>query len=92
LAPGTTEARCSTNHTGLLRRGLVEGELRDDDGPRATLHCHRLPAAWLLRGPRYATRINAVYESRYPGALAQLGIPASVGTDPVEWTRWLIAA
>jgi hypothetical protein len=73
---------------GLIRRGLIDGELTGA-GPQPVLHCRRLPAAWLLRAPRYATRINAVYESRYPGALAQLGIPIGIGTDPVSWTRWL---
>ena len=74
---------------GLLRRGLIDGELLDD-GPQPTLHCRRLPAAWLLRAPIYATRINTVYESRYPGALAQLDIPLAVGTDPGAWSRWLV--
>ena len=74
---------------GLLRRGLIDGELRTAD-QQLVLHCRWLPAAWLLRAPNYATRINAIYESRYPGALAQLGIPHAVGTDPVAWTVWLV--
>lgn len=73
---------------GLIRRGIIDGDLTDE-GTRSTLHCRYLPAAWLLRAPQDTTRINAVYESRYPGALAQLGIPAAVGTDPVVWARWL---
>lgn len=72
---------------GLIRRGIIDGELTD--GAQVTLHCRRLPASWLLRAPEYATKINAVYESRYPGALALLGIPVAVGTDPAAWTRWL---
>lgn len=73
---------------GLIRRGIIDGELIAD-GSQLTLFCRSLPAAWLLRAPREATAINTVYESRYPGALAQLGIPEGVGTDPVSWTRWL---
>ncbi|WP_143086261.1 hypothetical protein [Amycolatopsis saalfeldensis] len=75
---------------GLIRREIIDGELTDN-GPQPTLHCHRLPAAWLLRPAQFATKVNAVYESRYPGALAQLGIPIEVGTDPDAWTRWLTA-
>jgi hypothetical protein len=75
---------------GLLRRGVIEGELTDDDPP--VLHCSRLPAAWLLRRPDRATAVNAVYESCYPGSLARLGIPVAVGTDPEAWAEWLHAA
>ncbi|MFK0244616.1 hypothetical protein ACIQUM_07950 [Amycolatopsis azurea] len=73
--------------TGLLRRGVIDGELTGDRGE--TLRVRRLPAAWLLHRAEYATAINAVYEERYPGALAQLGIPLEAGTDPVAWQRWL---
>uniref|UniRef100_UPI003F497B59 hypothetical protein n=1 Tax=Amycolatopsis sp. CA-096443 TaxID=3239919 RepID=UPI003F497B59 len=75
---------------GLLRRGVIDGSLRDD-GTRPVLHCTRLPASWLLRDPRYAARANGVYESRYPGALARLGVPPGIGADPAAWTRWLTA-
>lgn len=74
---------------GLIRRGVIDGELTTDGTGRCTVHCHRLPASWLLRAAPYATQVNAVYESRYPGALAQLGIPYEVGTDPSAWTTWL---
>lgn len=72
---------------GLLRRGVIDGELTDANDP--TLRCQRLPAAWLLRGAQHATAVNAVYESRYPGALTQLGIPIAAGTDPAAWSHWL---
>jgi len=39
--------------TGLLRRGVIDGTL-SGDGAHPVLHCRRLPAAWLLRGPRGA--------------------------------------
>ena len=35
---------------GLLRRGLIDGELLDD-GPQPTLHCRRLPAAGCCAHP-----------------------------------------
>lgn len=73
---------------GLIRRGVIDGTLAND-GPRSVLHCRRLPAPWLLRGARYATTMNTVYESRYPGALKQLGIPTTIGTDADAWTHWL---
>lgn len=76
---------------GLLRREIIEGDLVDD-GSERILRCRRLPAAWLLRSARHATMVNAVYEARYPGALAQLDIPTEVGTDPVAWTQWLRAS
>ncbi|MDT7589883.1 MAG: hypothetical protein QOE32_7433 [Pseudonocardiales bacterium] len=72
---------------GLIRRGIIDGELTDE--PKPVLYCRRLPATWLLRAAHDTTRINTVYESRYPGALAQLGIPTAVGTDPDAWSRWL---
>lgn len=77
---------------GLIRRGVIDGELTTDDAGRCTVHCHRLPASWLLRAPEHATQVNAVYESRYPGALAQLGIPDEVGTDPAAWIAWLTSS
>lgn len=70
----------------MRRRGIIDGEVSDGD---EVLHCYRLPAAWLLRGPEAATRVNAVYQSRYPGALGQLGIPTAVGTDSQAWIAWL---
>ncbi|MEV6621927.1 hypothetical protein AB0M83_06760 [Amycolatopsis sp. NPDC051106] len=76
--------------TGLLRRGVIGGELTGDRGE--LLRCRRLPAAWLLHRAEYATAVNAVYEDRYPGALAQLGIPLEAGTNPAAWRRWLTEA
>ncbi|WP_410675496.1 hypothetical protein [Amycolatopsis sp. cmx-4-68] len=76
--------------TGLLRRGVIDGDLTGERGE--TLRCRRLPAAWLLHRAEYATAVNAVYEDRYPGALAQLGIPPEAGTNPSAWQRWLAEA
>jgi hypothetical protein len=76
--------------TGLLRRGVIDGDLTGDRSQ--TLQCRRLPAAWLLHRAEYATAVNAVYESCYPGALAQLGIPLEAGTNPAAWRRWLAEA
>lgn len=70
--------------TGFIRRGIIDGDLTGDrDWP--ILRCRHLPAAWLLRAPQYATHVNAIYERCYPGALAQLGIPLAIGTDPAAW-------
>lgn len=73
---------------GMIRRGIIDGELTHDDH-QTTLHCRKLPATWLLRAPHRATTVNTIYESRYPAALEQLGIPTSIGTDPDAWVRWL---
>lgn len=73
---------------GMIRRGILDGELTHDDH-QTTLHCRRLPATWLLRAPHRATAVNTIYESRYPGALEQLGIPIAIGTNPDAWIRWL---
>ncbi|MBA8932173.1 hypothetical protein BC739_009432 [Kutzneria viridogrisea] len=76
--------------SGLIRHRILDADL---DGPAheldTVLRCRRLPAPWLLRSAPQATAINAAYERVYPGALAQLGIPEGVGTDPVAWTQWL---
>ncbi|MBP2329342.1 hypothetical protein JOF56_009727 [Kibdelosporangium banguiense] len=75
---------------GLIRRRVIDGELVDAEGQRyPVLRCRYLPATWLLRTPTDATQVNAIYENRYPGALAQLGIPTEIGTDPTAWARWL---
>ena len=75
---------------GLIHRGVIHGELinrRTDQWP--TLRYQWLPAPWLLRDAQYATMVNAIYESRYPGALDRLGIPKVVGTEPEKWVTWL---
>lgn len=75
---------------GLLRRGIIDADLdQNDDHQWPILRNRRIPAPWLLRDADTATTVNAVYERCYPGALAQLGIPDSVGTDPQAWTKWL---
>lgn len=75
---------------GLTRRGVVDADLHTDGGSRwPTLRCRWLPAPWLLRDPTTATTVNRIYETRYPGALARLGIPVDVGCDPAAWTAWL---
>jgi hypothetical protein len=78
---------------GLIRRGVIDGELIAEADERwPTLRCRRLPAPWLLHASEDATTVNAIYESRYPGALAQLGIPTEIGTEPTAWTAWLTTA
>jgi hypothetical protein len=85
--------QCVALLTGLIRRGIIDGELsveeRGDPRYCTTLHCRYLPAPWFVRNPQYTARVNAVYESRYPGALARLGIPTEVGTHPDKWIDWL---
>lgn len=72
---------------GLLDRGVIDAWW-DEDRPEL-LWCRRLPAPWLLRSAAHATAANAVYEAAYPGALARLGVPDGVGTDPAAWRSWL---
>lgn len=69
---------------------IVEGLLSSD----LEAFTHRLftDEISLMRAPRYATHVNTIYEHCYPGALAQLGIPLAIGTDPAAWTQWLTAA
>lgn len=55
---------------------------------QARTYCRRLPATWLLRAAHDATRITAVFESRYPGALTKLALPTAVGIDAAAWSRW----
>ncbi|MFW5421063.1 hypothetical protein J0910_31085 [Nocardiopsis sp. CNT-189] len=77
---------------GLIRRGVVEGELIGADSGEVygmVLRARRLPAPWLLRAPELAVRCNAVYERCYPGALARIGIPEEVGTGAQAWRDWL---
>lgn len=72
---------------GLIEKGVVEGHL-EGDGLNAVLACTKLPAPWLIRPPEHAAAINAVYESRYPGALARLGIPPEAVTSAEAWNDW----
>lgn len=72
---------------GLIDKRIVKGHL-EGDGLNAVLACTELPAPWLLRPPEHAADINAVYESRYPGALARLGIPPEAVTSPEAWSAW----
>jgi hypothetical protein len=81
---------------GLIHRGVIDGDIVIDDPDRVRyatrLRCRYLPAPWLVRNPQHAVRVNQVYESRYPGALAQLGIPLQVGTQTDKWIDWLVDA
>lgn len=80
------------NHiAGLINRKIIDAELRDNPHGKPTLHCRYLHAAWLLRAPDHASAVNMIYESSYPGALAQLNIPTEVGTDPTAWKTWVTA-
>ena len=42
-----------------------------------------------LGGAATALNVHAAYETCYPGALDQLGIPVGIGTDPSRWANWL---
>jgi len=79
--------------TGMIRRDIIHGEIVVDNPSRprwpGRLRCRYLPAPWLLCNPQYTVRVNTTYESRYPGALAQLGIPIEVGTHSNKWIEWL---
>jgi hypothetical protein len=60
---------------GLIPRGIIDAEF--DDNPDLfgrTIHCAQLPAPWLVRDPELAAAANALYEHRYPGALATRGL------------------
>lgn len=77
--------------TGLIQRGIIDGELHDPGSGRSpVLRCRAMPPApWLVRSAECATTINAAYERAYPGALRHLSIPDGIGTDPDAWTDWL---
>lgn len=79
--------------TGMIRRGIIAGEIIVDDPSRprysTSLRCRYLPAPWLLRNPHHTVRVNTIYESRYPGALARLDIPIEIGTHTDKWIKWL---
>jgi hypothetical protein len=46
-------------------------------------------APWLLGDAALASAYNTAYERVYPGALTELGIPATALTVRKAWEQWL---
>ncbi|PZG19931.1 hypothetical protein C1J01_10855 [Nonomuraea aridisoli] len=78
---------------GLLARGLVTGRLEENPTLPAMsiLHLDDVAAAWLLASPKIAIAWAAAYDHTYPGALDELGVPASAWSDERSWESWLCA-
>ncbi|MGI5292993.1 hypothetical protein ACQEVF_58120 [Nonomuraea polychroma] len=75
---------------GLLARELIVGRLEDDvEYPPASKLCLDYVAApWLLAIPETATAWARAYEWTYPGALAELGVPAVAYASADAWVAW----
>ncbi|MEJ8632086.1 hypothetical protein [Streptomyces sp. MS2.AVA.5] len=74
-------------HT-LLERGLLHGRIRYE-GAFAVLDLDHAPAPWLLGDAALASAYNTAYQRVYPGALTELGIPATALTGRKAWEQWL---
>ncbi|MFI6930750.1 hypothetical protein [Streptomyces sp. NPDC050287] len=74
-------------HT-LLERGLLHGRIHYE-GAFAALDLDHAPAPWLLGDAALASAYNMAYERVYPGALTELGIPATALTGRKAWEQWL---
>ncbi|NUS81833.1 MAG: hypothetical protein HOY75_03520 [Streptomyces sp.] len=74
-------------HT-LLERGLLHGSIRYE-GDFAVLDLDHALAPWLLGDAALASAYNTAYERVYPGALTELGIPATALTGRKAWEQWL---
>ncbi|MEU5900232.1 hypothetical protein [Streptomyces venezuelae] len=74
-------------HT-LLERGLIHGRI-DYEGAFAVLDLDHASAPWLLGDAALASAYNTAYERVYPGALTELGIPATALRDRETWEQWL---
>ncbi|MFJ5812156.1 hypothetical protein, partial [Streptomyces sp. NPDC093093] len=85
-AKGMTEA--ARGWQTLLERGLLHGSIRYE-GAFAVLDLDHAPAPWLLGEPALASAYNTTYERVYPGALTELGIPATALTGRKVWEQWL---
>ena len=72
---------------GLLRRGLVTGQLTTE--PVVRLELDWAAAPWLLTTAETACAINQAYERVYPGAWESVGVPAGTAADAQRWTAWL---
>ncbi|MHA6616724.1 hypothetical protein [Pseudonocardia sp. DLS-67] len=75
---------------GLLRRGVVRGELipRYSDWV-VEFRIEYALAPWMLLPADRATAYNQRYERLHPGALAATGIPDEVLSSPDAWRSWL---
>ncbi|WP_328743757.1 hypothetical protein OHT57_00230 [Streptomyces sp. NBC_00285] len=88
-AKGMTEIeRVGRGWHTLLERGLLHGRIRYE-GPFAVLDLDHGPAPWLLGDAALASAYNTAYERVYPGALTELGIPATALTGRKAWEQWL---
>ncbi|MGW1564466.1 hypothetical protein ACWCQ1_49780 [Streptomyces sp. NPDC002144] len=72
----------------LLERGLLHGRI-GYDGAFAVLDLDHVPAPWLLGDAALASAYNTAYERVYPGALTELGIPATALAGVKAWEQWL---
>jgi len=72
----------------LLERGLLHGRIRYE-GDFAVLDLDHAPAPWLLGDAALASAYNTAYERVYPGALTELGIPATALAGLEAWEQWL---
>ncbi|MFF4534268.1 hypothetical protein ACFY1P_33975 [Streptomyces sp. NPDC001407] len=88
-AKGTTEVeRVGRGWQSLLQRGLLHGRIRHE-GAFAVLDLDHAPAPWLLADATLASAYNTAYQRVYPGALTELGIPATALTGRTAWEQWL---
>lgn len=88
-AKGMTEVeRVGRGWHTLLERGLLHGRIRYE-GAFAVLDLDHAPAPWLLGDAALASAYNTAYERVYPGALTELGIPATALTGRKVWEQWL---
>lgn len=86
--------------SGLIRHGIIDCH-PTHNGAHSTLQCRRLPAAWLLRAPRYAVPSTRSTNPETPAhwhswaspspspSPIPIAIPIAIGADPGAWTRWL---
>ncbi|MEW2426356.1 hypothetical protein AB0911_38730 [Streptomyces nigra] len=68
----------------LLEHGRIRYE-----GDFAVLDLDHAPAPWLLGDAALASAYNTAYERLYPGALAEMGIPATALSGRKAWEQWL---
>ncbi|GHE33935.1 hypothetical protein GCM10017771_51240 [Streptomyces capitiformicae] len=88
-AKGMTEVeRVGRGWHTLLERGLLHGRIRYE-GAFAVLDLDHARAPWLLGDAALASAYNTAYERVYPGALTELGIPATALTGRKAWEQWL---
>ncbi|MFD4483249.1 hypothetical protein ACFWPU_45095 [Streptomyces sp. NPDC058471] len=88
-AKGMTEVeRVGRGWHTLLERGLLHGRIHYE-GAFAILDLDHAPAPWLLGDAALASAYNTAYERVYPGALTNMGIPATALTGRKAWEQWL---